>query len=160
MARNQQPKKKKQEQEPTRAPLGGWKHPLALVLLLLTVGWFVATIFATTANDFPKVGEVPVLFGIGRWNYAIAVALGLAAMSVADRTRPPLKPGEPGKVRNRWAGPAMVATAIFGLVWIVLHYVVVGTDTRIPLYSDLGGWNIVIGMGFILVSFGFAMKWE
>ena len=159
MARNQKPKKK-QQQEPTRAPLGGWKHPLALVLLLLTVGWFVATIFATTANDFPKVGEVPVLFGIGRWNYAIAAALGLAAMSVADRTRPPPQPGEPGKVMNRWAGPAMVTSAIIGLLWIVVFYVVGGTDTTIPFYSDLGQWNIVIGMGFILASFGFAMKWE
>ena len=159
MARNQKPKKK-QQQEPTRAPLGGWKHPLVLALLLLTVGWFVATIFATTANDFPKVGEVPVLFGIGRWNYAIAVALGLAAMSVADRTRPPPKPGEPGKVMNRWAGPAMVTSAIIGLLWIVVFYVVGGTDTTIPFYSDLGQWNIVIGMGFILASFGFAMKWE
>ena len=159
MARNQKPKKK-QQKEPTRAPLGGWKHPLAVALLLLAVGWFVATIFATTANDFPKVGEVPVLFGIGRWNYAIVVALGLAAMSVADRTRPPPQPGEPGKVVNRWAGPAMVTSAIIGLLWIVVFYVVGGTDTTIPFYSDLGQWNIVIGMGFILAAFGFAMKWE
>ncbi len=159
MARNQKPKKK-QQQDPTRIPLGGWKHPLAVVLLLLAVGWFVATIFATTANDFPKVGEVPVLFGIGRWNYAIAVALGLAAMSVADRTRPPPQPGEPGKVMNRWAGPAMVTSAVIGLLWIVVFYVVGGTDTTIPFYSDLGQWNIVIGMGFILAAFGFAMKWE
>ena len=160
MARNQKKPKKKQQQEPTRATLGGWKHPLALVLLVLAIGWFVATIFATTGNDFPQVGEVPVLFGIGRWNYAIAAALGFAAMSVADRTRPPPQPGEPGKVMNRWAGPAMVASAIIGLLWIVVFYVVGGTDTTIPFYSDLGQWNIVIGMGFILASFGFAMKWE
>ncbi len=159
MARNQKPKKK-QQQEPTRTPRGGWKHPLAVVLLLLALGWFVATIFATTANDFPKIGEVPVLFGIGRWNYAIAVALGLAAMSVADRTRPPPQPGEPGTAMNRWAGPAMVTSAIIGLLWIVVFYVVGGTDTTIPFYSDLGQWNIVIGMGFILAAFGFAMKWE
>ncbi len=159
MARNQK-KPKKQQQEPTRATLGGWKHPLALVLLLLAVGWFVATVFATTTNDFPKIGEIPVLFGIGRWNYAIVAALGIAAMSVADRTRPPPRPGEPGTVMNRWAGPAMVTSAIIGLLWIVVFYVVGGTNTTIPFYSDLGQWNIVIGMGFILAAFGFAMKWE
>ena len=157
MARNQ---KKPKQQQPSRTPLGGWKHPLALVLLLVAIGWFVATIFATTANDFPKVGEVPFLFGIGRWNYAIAAAVGIAAMSVADRTRPPTPPGEPGTVMNRWAGPAMVTSAIIGLLWIVVFYVVGGTDTTIPFYSDLGQWNIVIGMGFILAAFGFAMKWE
>ena len=159
MARNQK-KPKQQKQQPTRTPLGGWKHPLALVLLLVAIGWFVATIFATGANDFPKIGEVPVLFGIGRWNYAIAAALGFAAMSVADRTRPEPQPGEPGTLMNRWAGPAMVTSAIIGLLWIVVFYVVGGTDKTIPFYSDLGQWNIVIGMGFILASFGFAMKWE
>ena len=159
MARNQKPQKK-QQQEPSRAPRGGWKHPLALALLAVAIGWSVATIFATTGNDFPKVGEVPVLFGIGRWNYVIAGALGFAAMSVADRTRPAPQPGEPGKVMNRWAGPAMVTSAIIGLLWIVVFYVVGGTDTTIPFYSDLGQWNIVIGMGFILAAFGFAMKWE
>jgi hypothetical protein len=159
VARNQK-KPKKQQQEPTRATLGGWKHPLAVVLLLLAVGWIVATIFATTANNFPQVGEVPLLFGIGKWNYGIAAALALAAMSVADQTRPVRPSGEPGTLVNRWAGPAMVTTAIIGLLWIVVFYVVVGTDTIIPIYSDLGQWNIVIGMGFILASFGFAMRWE
>ncbi len=156
MARNQS----KPQQEPVRRTLGGWKHPLALGLLVLAIGWFVGTIFATTANDFPQVGEVPVLFGIGKWNYAIAAALGFAAMSVADRTRPAPQPGEPGKLANRWAGPAMVTSAVVGLLWIVVFYVVGGTDKTIPFYSDLGQWNIVIGMSFILAAFGFAMKWE
>ncbi len=156
MARNQ----KKSQQEPKRTQLGGWKHPLALVLLLVAIGWAVATVFATTDNDFPKVGEVPLLFGIGKWNYGIAAALGFAAMSVADRTRPVRPPGEPGTLANRWAGPAMVTSAIVGLIWIVVFYVISGTDAQIPVYSDLGQWNIVIGMGFILAAFGFAMKWE
>ena len=29
-----------------------------------------------------------------------------------------------------------------------------------PLVDDLGGWNLVVGMGFIVAAFGFAMKWE
>ncbi len=158
MARNQQ--KPKPQREPERRKLGGWKHPLAAALLLVAIGWVVATIFATTDNDFPRVGEVPGLFGLGKWNYAIAAAIAFVAMTVADRTRPAPMPGEPGTAGNRWAAPAMVTSAIIGLLWIVLFYVVSGTDTRIPVYSDLGQWNIIIGMGFILASFGFAMKWE
>lgn len=157
MARNQQ---KKPPQEPERRTLGGWKHPLAAGLLIVAIGWVVATIFATTDNDFPRVGEVPGLFGLGKWNYAIAAAIGFVAMSVADRTRPAPAPGEPGRAGNRWAAPAMVTSALIGLLWIVVFYVVSGTDTRIPVYSDLGQWNIIIGMGFILAAFGFAMKWE
>ena len=139
---------------------GGWKHPLALVLLVGAIAGFVATVFATTGSDFPGIGEVPVLFGLGKWNYAFVAVLALAAMSVADRTRPPRAPGEPGTTANRWAAPAMLASGIIGLLWIVVFYVISGTDATIPIYSDLGQWNIVIGMGFILAAFGFAMKWE
>ena len=53
-----------------------------------------------------------------------------------------------------------MTSAVVGLVWIVVFYVVSGTDANIPVYTDLGQWNIVIGMGFILAAFGFAMKWE
>ena len=39
-------------------------------------------------------------------------------------------------------------------------YVISNTAVHIPFYSDLGQWNIVIGMGFIIAAFGFATKWE
>jgi hypothetical protein len=150
----------KTPQQPSRlSQLGGWKHPLAALLLLVAIVWAVAAFFATTTHDFPQVGEVPWLFGIGKWNYAIAAAVAFVAMSVADRTRPAPEPGKQTIV-NRWAGPAMVASAIIGLLWIVVFYVVGGTNTTIPIFTDLGQWNIVIGMGFILAAFGFAMKWE
>lgn len=156
MARNQQ----KPPQESRSRTLGGWKHPLAAVLLLVAIGWAVGTFFATTDHDLPRVGEVPGLVGLGAWNYAIAAAIAFVAMTIADRTRPEPPPREPGQVGNRWAAPLMVACGVIGLLWIVVFYVVSGTDTRIPVYSDLGQWNIIIGMGFILAAFGFAMKWE
>lgn len=68
------------------------------------------------------------------------------------------------KIGNRWAGPAMCVSAIFGVVWIVVFYVLNGSTVSYPSflqwYSNLGGWNLVIGMGFIVSAFGFAMKWE
>lgn len=64
------------------------------------------------------------------------------------------------RVGNRWAGPAMMASAVIGLVWIVVFYTTNGIDVNIPVFTDLGSWNLVIGMGFIVASFGFAMKWE
>ncbi|MCW2769543.1 MAG: hypothetical protein JWR27_976 [Aeromicrobium sp.] len=70
----------------------------------------------------------------------------------------------PQKIGNRWAGPAMVTSAIIGLVWIVVFYVLNGQTIDYPSflawYEDLGNWNLVIGMGFIVAAFGFAMKWE
>ena len=55
---------------------------------------------------------------------------------------------------------AMSISAVLGLLWVVVFYVITNTSTHIPFYSDLGQWNIVIGMGFIIAAFGFATKWE
>ena len=54
----------------------------------------------------------------------------------------------------------MVTSAIIGLVWIVVFYTISDGSVHIPWYSDLGNWNLAIGMGFIVAAFGFAMKWE
>jgi hypothetical protein len=67
---------------------------------------------------------------------------------------------KPQKIGNRWAAPAMCISAIIGLVWIVVFYVTNQPGTEVPLITDLGSWNLVIGMGFIVAAFGFAMKWE
>lgn len=64
------------------------------------------------------------------------------------------------RIGNRWAAPAMITTAVIGLIWIVVYYVISGTDIHVPVISDLQGWNLVVGMGFIMAAFGFAMKWE
>ena len=67
------------------------------------------------------------------------------------------KPVKPVKLGNRWAAPLMIACAVIGLLWIVAFYTA-GND--IPVMKDLESWNLVIGMGFIVAAFGFAMKWE
>lgn len=71
---------------------------------------------------------------------------------------------KPRRVGNRWAAPGMMISAIFGLLWIVVFYVVNGQISDYPSwaewYGNLGNWNLVIGMGFIVAAFGFAMKWE
>ena len=67
---------------------------------------------------------------------------------------------KPQRVGNRWAAPAMVGSAVIGLLWIVVFYVFNTPDKDIPVLTDLGSWNLVIGMGFIIAAFGFAMKWE
>lgn len=151
MAKNSNPSK-------VRTPRGGWLHPLALLLLVVAIAWAVGAFFTVSDRSFPNVGAIPGLFRLGGWNFAIAAVLAFAASSVADRTRPEPEPGAP--TGNRYAAPLMIASAVVGLLWIVVFYVISGTDIQIPVYSDLGDWNIVIGMGFIVAAFGFAMKWE
>lgn len=61
----------------------------------------------------------------------------------------------PGYVK-RMAAPLMLTCWLAGLAWVVLYYVV----PDLGVFGDLGGWNLVIGMGVIGVGFVFATQWE
>lgn len=58
---------------------------------------------------------------------------------------------------GRWVPITGSALLIVGLLWIVVNYVA-GND--IPGMSDLGNWNLVIGMGFIVAGFLVFTKWK
>ena len=58
---------------------------------------------------------------------------------------------------SRWIAPAMVACWVVGLLWIVVWYV---AGDRIGFLNALGNWNLLIGLGLILLGFVFAVRWE
>ena len=57
---------------------------------------------------------------------------------------------------KRMAAPLMLTCWLAGLAWVVLYYVV----PDLGIFGDLGGWNLLIGMGVIGVGFVFATQWE
>lgn len=57
---------------------------------------------------------------------------------------------------RRWVAPAMVFCWIFGLVWIVVYYLA----PNLKYMTDLGNWNLVIGMVFIAAGFVLSTRWE
>jgi hypothetical protein len=57
---------------------------------------------------------------------------------------------------RRWIAPVMVTLWLVGLAWIVVFYL--APDAKV--ISDIGNWNLVIGMALIAVGFVFATKWE
>lgn len=146
------------ETEKKRGLRGGWAHPLAIVLGLAATAWGVGYLFFVQSWDFPKVGRIDAIADLGHWNWAITAVLAIAASSVAGATRPEPEPGQ--SLGWRFAAPLMLTSGIIGLLWIVVFYTTANTDIDIPVYSDLGNWNLAIGMGFIVAAFGFAMKWE
>lgn len=75
----------------------------------------------------------------------------------ADFTPPPRRESGELGVAGRWVAPTMVTLLVLGLVWIVVYYIA-GND--IPLVQDLGGWNLVIGMGMITGGFIAATRWK
>ena len=69
----------------------------------------------------------------------------------------PTPPTAKGVSGGRWVVPVMLTLLIVGLLWIVVFYL---AGTEIPVMSDLGYWNLGIGMGMILLGLITAMKWE
>jgi hypothetical protein len=62
------------------------------------------------------------------------------------------------KGSGRWVAPTMVTLWLVGLAWIVVFYVTI--NHTVPVITDLGNWNLLVGMGLIGLGFVFATKWE
>lgn len=73
-----------------------------------------------------------------------------------QRTAPAVPKKDIPTTSPRWLAPLMVACFVLGLLWIVLYYIVPG----MPVMSDLGSWNMVIGFGLIMVGFGLSTRWR
>ena len=56
-----------------------------------------------------------------------------------------------------WIAPLMVSLFLFGLVWIVIFYI---TRGDLPLMSELGNWNLLVGFAFIAAGFVVSTKWR
>jgi hypothetical protein len=48
----------------------------------------------------------------------------------------------------------MVAFFVIGLAWMVSYYL------ALPLLSSLGGWNVLVGFGFIGAGFVLSTRWR
>lgn len=151
------------KKEAPKAPAARSSAARPLAVLAAVVGLiFIAFYFvAERAAD-----SIAVISSLGRWNLLVAgLALIVAVLAFrASHQAPEPASGrsgpQPQRVGNRWAAPAMIASAVIGLIWIVTFYVTNGTAVNVPVMTDLGNWNLVVGMGFIVSAFGFAMKWE
>jgi Cell division protein CrgA len=75
----------------------------------------------------------------------------------ADFTPPPERQARGAGFAGRWVAPTMVTLLVLGLAWIVVYYI---TEADLPLMRQLGGWNLVIGMGLITGGFVAATKWK
>ena len=69
-----------------------------------------------------------------------------------------------GKVTNpgsrQWVPPTFITVGMLGVIWLVVYYITASTGIYVPVMSDIGGWNVVIGMGLMASSFGIATLWK
>jgi hypothetical protein len=54
----------------------------------------------------------------------------------------------------------MLGCFLIGLLWICTFYVFSNNITDVPIFNDLGQFNLVVGIAFMAVGFTFATHWE
>ena len=129
---------------------------IALVLILAGIGWLVFYYVQARGNPlaFPPVEGTPkAIADLGDWNYAIGFGLLLVGLMVSAHPSTPLG-------RGRGVVVGMLGCFLIGLVWICTFYVFSDDLSNLPIFNDLGQWNLVVGIAFMAVGFSFATKWE
>ena len=120
---------------------------VAAVVAVVGIAWIV--VYAAAGKDGGALGWMSDL---GRWNYLIGFGLLLVGIALAANPATPLGRGQGVVV-------GMLGCFLIGLVWIVAYYIF-GQSGTIPVLSDLGQYNLVVGIGFMAVGFMYATRWE
>jgi hypothetical protein len=89
---------------------------------------------------------------LGRWNYLIGFGLIMVGLVVASNPGTPLG-------RGRGIVVGMLGCFLLGLIWIVVYYVT-SNRSDVWLFSDLGQWNLGVGIAFMATGFVYATKWQ
>ena len=102
---------------------------------------------------FPPVEGTPkAVADLGDWNYLIGFGLLLVGLMVSAHPSTPLG-------RGRGVVVGMLGCFLIGLLWICTFYVFSDDLSKLPIFNDLGQWNLVVGIAFMAVGFSFATKW-
>ena len=76
--------------------------------------------------------------------------------SYAPATSPSSGPKKKGP-SPVWLAPLMLALFGIGVLWLVTFYI---TQGDMPLVSDLGNANLLVGFGFIIAGFAVSTQWR
>ena len=129
---------------------------ISLVLVVAGIAWLVFYYTQARGNPFafpPVEGSPKAVADLGRWNYAIGFGLLMLGLVVSAHPSTPLG-------RGRGVVIGMLGCFLVGLLWICTFYVFSDDLSKLPIFNDLGQWNLVVGIAFMAVGFSFATKWE
>jgi len=120
---------------------------LAAVLAVLGIAWVCYYDFAVVDDGTPKR-----IADLGGWNFLIGFGLLFLGLALAAHPSTPLG-------RGRGVVTGMLGCFVIGLLWIVVYYVT-SQSAAIPVFSELGNYNLLVGIAFMAVGFVYATKWE
>lgn len=129
-----------------------------LSLLLITFGIAWILFYYLSVRPDPTVFPVPegspkAIADLGLWNYAIGFGGVLVGLALAANPATPLG-------RGRGVVIGMLGCFLIGLLWICTFYVFSDDLSDLPVFNDLGQWNLMVGIAFMAVGFTFATRWE
>jgi hypothetical protein len=147
--------------DPERGPVVSPRFVLALVLIALGIAWVLYYYLGVRPDPtaFDKKGNPVGPSGIGfmgdlkKWNYVIGFALLFVGLIVAAHPSTPLG-------RGRGVVVGMLGCFLLGLIWICLYYIFSDKIDSVPVFDDLGQYNLVVGIVFMAVGFTYATRWE
>jgi hypothetical protein len=60
-----------------------------------------------------------------------------------------------------WYPILMAVVLLLGLAYLVVFYLTnSGTDPKIPVMGDIGGWNFAVGFGIMMIGLVMAVRWR
>jgi len=122
----------------------------AVSALLVVVGIAWVAVYDLKGIDDPN--KISWMYDLEDWNWLIGFGLIILGLVFAAHKDTPLG-------RGRGVVVGMLGCFLIGLVWIVLYYFT-SNKTDFPLWSDLGQYNLVVGIAFMATGFVYATKWE
>ena len=137
-----------------KGPILSVRFALALLLIVAGIGWMVWYYVGVRPEPLSgATGSPKAIADLEDWNYLIGFGALLLGLSVAAHPSTPLG-------RGRGVVVGMLGCFLIGLLWICTFYVFSDDLSDIPVFNDLGQWNLVVGIAFMAVGFSFATKWE
>ena len=140
----------------TQAKIVTVRFVLALLLIVAGLAW-IAFYYLSVRPD-PAVFPVPKgspkeVAELGLWNYTIGFGALLVGLAIAAHPSTPLG-------RGRGVVIGMLGCFLIGLLWICTFYVFSNDLSALPVFNDLGQWNLAVGIAFMAVGFTYATHWE
>jgi hypothetical protein len=56
-----------------------------------------------------------------------------------------------------WYGGLILAMFVLGIAWLLVYYL---SNGGVLGLEHLGGWNLLVGFGFVVVGLGLATRWR
>jgi hypothetical protein len=148
--------------DPDAGPLFSPRFILAVLLIVVGIAWIAwfyvvvrvdPTALPDKAGHLPKPGGPHFMANLHHWNYVIGYGGIFLGLIIAAHPSTPLG-------RGRGVVVGMLACFLIGLLWICTYYVISNNIDALPVFDDLGQYNLVVGIIFMAVGFTYATHWE